>query len=238
MRESDLSSLTVKYFQDLGYQVNCEVNDIDIVARKDEYLVAIELKLSFNMTLLFQVMDRLNFADEVYVALPKPKRRSKDLTKIRKLAELLNFGVLFVDDGVAQHVEALYVPISKSRPRDNKRKLRASIETDGRSIELNQGGTNNVKIVTAYREKCLAIASIIHIRGEISAQELRYEYGFEKGITTALKKNYYKWFEEKELKRFALTESALTEIKESPEFNRLFNAYLKLHKPSANDVKE
>jgi len=232
MRETDLSSLTVKYFEDLGYQVNCEVNDIDIVARKDEYLVAIELKLSFNMTLLFQVMDRLNFADEVYVALPKPKRRSKDLTKIRKLAELLNFGVLFVDNGVAQHVEALYTPLPKNRPRDNKRKLRASIETDGRSIELNQGGTNKIKIVTAYREKCLAIASIIQIRGEISAHELRYEYGFEKGITTALKKNYYKWFEEKELKRFVLTESALAEIKEIPEFTRLFNAYLERYKPS------
>jgi len=226
MRESDLSHPVVKYFEDLGYLVNCEVNDIDIVARKNEYLIAIELKLTFNMRLLFQVMDRLKFADETYVALPRPKRRSKDLSKIRQLAELLNFGILLVDAGLVQHVEVLYMPHPGNKVRDNKRKRRANKEADGRSVELNKGGVTNIKIITAYREKCVAIASIMQFRGDISAKELRNDFNFAHDIGQALSKDYYKWFEKTSLGRYALTEKALTEIESTTEFKRLFDAYL------------
>ena len=226
MRESDLSQPTVEYFEKLGYTVNCEVKGIDIVARKDDYLVAIELKLSFNMTLLFQVMDRLKFADEAYVALPKPRRRTKDLTKIRQLAEILNFGVLLVDTGIAQHAEPLYTPHPKDKPRDNKRKRIATKEASGRSVELNKGGVRSIKIITAYREKCLAAASVMHIKSEVSAKELRDNFGFDKTIAGALKRDYYGWFEKTEDNNYKLTKKAHTEIAQTPEFKRLFEAYL------------
>jgi len=226
MRESDLSQPTVEYFENLGYTVNCEVKGIDIVARKDDYLTAIELKLSFNMTLLFQVMDRLKFADCVYVALPKPKRRSKDLTKIRQLAEILNFGILLIDTGIAQHAEPLYTPLSKNSPRDNKRKRTATKEANGRSIELNKGGVRSIKIITAYREKCLAAASIMHSKNGVSAKELRDNFGFDKTIASTLKRDYYNWFEKTEDGNHKLTKQAHTEIESTPEFKRLFDAYL------------
>jgi len=226
MRESDLSQPVVKYFEDLGYSVNCEVKGIDIVARKDDYLVAIELKLSFNMTLLFQVMDRLKFSDEVYIALPKPKRRSKDLTKIRQLAEILNFGVLLVDTSIAWHVDALCTPHQKDKPRDNKRKRIAQKEACGRSIELNKGGVRSIKIITAYREKCLAAASIMYLKNGITAKELRTNFGFDKTITTTLKRDYYKWFEKTDQDSYKLTQKAHSEIENTPEFKRLFDAYL------------
>jgi len=226
MRESDLSSPVVKYFEGLGYTVNCEVNSIDIVARKEEYLIAIELKLTFNMKLLFQVMDRLKFADEVYVALPRPKRRSKDLTKIRQLAELLNFGVLLVDTGVVEHAEPLYTPQLRNNPRNNKRKFSVTKEANGRSIELNKGGVRGVKVITAYREKCIAAASIMQIMGNVSTKELRNEYNFDKDITRALRTNYYKWFEKTTDDRYILTENAYDEITATADFKRLFDAYL------------
>lgn len=226
IKESDLSNPVVKYFEDLDYAVNCEVNGIDIVARKEEYLIAIELKLSFNMKLLFQVMDRLKFADEVYVALPRPKRRSKDLTKIRQLAELLNFGILFVDTGITRHVEPLYIPQSGNKPRNNKRKCRTNKEAASRSVELNTGGVRSVKIITAYREKCIAAASVMQIMGDVSTKELRTEYNFDKDIANVLRKNYYKWFEQTSDKRYALTAAAQDEIAATPEFKRLFDAYL------------
>ena len=226
MRESDLSQPTVNYFEALGYIVNCEVKGIDIIARKDDYLVAIELKLSFNMTLLFQVMDRLKFADEVYIALPKPKRRSKDLTKIRQLAEIIGFGVLLVDVGIVPHAEPLYIPHPKEKPRDNKRKRIAEKEANGRSMELNKGGVKSIKIITAYREKCLAAASVLHLKGSITAKELRTEFGFDKTIAQALKRDYYNWFEKTDDCGYKLTEKAQTEIPQTPEFKRLFDAYL------------
>ena len=225
MRESDLSQPTVSYFENLDYTVNCEVKGIDIVARKDDYLIAVELKLSFNMTLLFQVMDRLKFADEVYVALPKPKRRSKDLTKVCQLAEILNFGILLVDMGIAPHAEPLYTPHPKGKPRDNKRKRTAQKEAAGRSIELNKGGVRSIKIITAYREKCLAAAAIMYLKDKITAKELRSDYGFDKTISQALKRDYYNWFEKTDEYHYRLTEKAQAEIFQTPEFKRLFDSY-------------
>ena len=230
MRESDLSQPTVDYFEALGYTVNCEVKGIDIIARKDEYLIAIELKLSFNMTLLFQVMDRLKFADCVYVALPKPKRRSKDLTKIRQLAEIIGFGVLLVDVGIAAYVEPLYIPHQKGKARDNKRKRIAEKEANGRSIELNKGGVKSIKIITAYREKCLAAASVLHLKGTATAKELRDEFDFDKTIAGALKRDYYSWFEKVDDDGYKLTEKAQTEISQTPEFKRLFDAYFEKYR--------
>ena len=225
MRESDLSLPTVKYFEEQNYIVNCEVKGIDVIARRDEYLIAIEMKLSFNMTLLFQVMERQKFADEVYIALPRPKRRSKDLTKMRRLAELLNFGILFVEIEPVPYAEAFYIPESKDKPRDNKRKRQASKEASGRSIELNRGGVRRMKIITAYREKCLSVASIMHIKGSVTAKVLRDEYSFDKTILQVLKRDYYKWFENVDGDNFRLSEKGKVEIETSPEFKRLFEAY-------------
>jgi len=226
MNESDLSRPVTEYFESLGYAVNCEVNGIDVVAHKDTYLIAIELKLTFNMKLLFQVMDRLKFVDEAYVALPAPKRRSKDLTKIRQLAEKLNFGVLLVHTGVAEYVDVLHVPISRNNSRDNKRKRRAAKEVEGRSVELNKGGVTRVKIVTAYREKCIAVVAIMHIHGDIKIAELRESYGFDKDIGRVLGNDRSKWFERVEIGRYKATEKAQNDILATSEFKRLFDAYL------------
>ena len=70
-QESDLYQPIKIHLQTLGYEVKGEIKDCDIVAKKDEKLVIIELKLSLNITLLLQAVDRFSLSDTVYIAVPK-----------------------------------------------------------------------------------------------------------------------------------------------------------------------
>ena len=60
MKESELYEPIKGYLQASGYVVTGEVKDCDLVARKDDDLVAIELKTGANMTLLIQSIQSLS----------------------------------------------------------------------------------------------------------------------------------------------------------------------------------
>ena len=71
LSESDLY-IPVKDFLELqGYEVNGEVKGCDVVAlRGNEELVVVELKLSFNLELIMQAVERLAVTSKVYVGIP------------------------------------------------------------------------------------------------------------------------------------------------------------------------
>jgi len=242
LKESDLSGPVVKHFESLGYLVNCEVKDCDIVARKDDYLIAVEIKRGFNARLLFQVMDRQNFADEVYIALPKPKQLRKDAAKIRKLAQILNFGLIYVSLGAVSYVDVMHVPEVRDIPRKNIRKIKTMKEAEKRSFELNEGGSARKKIATAYREKCIAIAAAIYIEGNLTSKEIKDKYITGTDVNRALSRNHYGWFDKEADGTYSLKDSAREEL-ESGNFARLFNLYLekfcdKNNLPTIDNQKE
>ena len=74
MLERDLSPPVKKWLADQGYVVFVEQFDADIVGKHDNELVAVDLKLGHLNGLLWQALDRAEWADFVYVATPiKPK---------------------------------------------------------------------------------------------------------------------------------------------------------------------
>lgn len=233
MREADLSEPVVKHFESLGYLVNCEVKGCDIVARKEDYLIAVEIKRGFNAKLLFQVMDRQNFADEVYIALPKPKQLRKDAAKIRQLAQMLNFGLIYVSLGEISYVDIMHIPIGRDIPRKNIRKKAAVKEAEKRSLELNKGGSTRKKIATAYREKCIAIAAAMYLEGNLTPKELRDKYIASFDTRRALSGNHYGWFNKEDDGSYSLNNSAEEEL-ESGSFSQLFKLYLEKFREKNN----
>jgi len=225
LKESDLSQPVKTYFESLGYVVNCEVKGCDLVARKDDYLIAIEIKKGFTTKLLFQAMDRQNFADEVYIAIVKPKRLTSDTAKIRRLAKVLNLGLLYVSFGSVSYVDVLHIPGERDTPRKNRRKERTLKEAKGRSLELNQAGITRMKIATAYREKCMAIAAALCTADALSLKELKEVYGIEGNTSRLLQRNYYGWFVKKEKGLYCLKDGALDELVFG-NFAEIFNLYL------------
>lgn len=71
LKENDLYLPIKGFLNNLGYEVKGEIKECDIVAKKDDLLIVIELKLNLNITLLLQAVERFTLADSVYIATPK-----------------------------------------------------------------------------------------------------------------------------------------------------------------------
>ena len=66
MKESDLYLPLKRFLEAQNYEVKGEVQDCDVLAvRGDEVPVVVELKLSFNLNVVLQAVDRLSVTPKV-----------------------------------------------------------------------------------------------------------------------------------------------------------------------------
>lgn len=198
--EADLYEPVQYYFQSLGFQVQAEVNDCDVVAFKDESLIIIELKLNLNITLLMQAVKRQKFTPDVYIAIPKPqsslrRRRWRDLVHLVRRLEL---GLILVSfEGKKSSLFIVHEPGQFDRKRSmrlNKQgRDKLLKEAKDRRSNYNIGGSHNETTMTAYKENSIQIAFYLDHLGPMSAKDLRKLNTGERtyGI---LYNNYYKWF--------------------------------------------
>jgi len=98
VKESDLYFPIKIFLKNLGYEVKGEIKNCDIVAQKDDAVIIIELKLSLNVTLLLQAVERLTLTDTVYIAIPKHcTLYKKKSANVKKLIARLGLGLIIVD---------------------------------------------------------------------------------------------------------------------------------------------
>ena len=95
-KETDLYEPIRAFLEEEGYQVQAEVKDCDIAAVKDGQLVIVELKKAFNLKLVYQGLERQSLTEQVFVAIPRPKKGQrekawKDMLKLLKRLILLMF---------------------------------------------------------------------------------------------------------------------------------------------------
>jgi len=215
MRETDLFEPVRDYLQNQGYAVAAEVRHCDVAARKKDELVIVELKTSLNLTLLGQAVQRQTVADAVYVAIPEPRRITKTLKQSQKVLARLGLGLLTIHFGpLRTSVNCRLEP--NYRGRINRRERNRILkEMEGRSLQLNTGGMNNLPIVTAYREQAITLASILSIRGSCSVGELKPITGDK--TTSILYRNHYGWFIREARGRYALSPEGAEALHEYPE---------------------
>jgi hypothetical protein len=70
-KEADMYAPLKAFFVNLGYEVKGEVRGLDIALVKDEKLIAVEMKKSFNMSLIYQALRRQKTASGVFAAIPR-----------------------------------------------------------------------------------------------------------------------------------------------------------------------
>src|SRR5262249_46436945 len=112
------------FLEGQGFEVKGEVRGCDLVARRgDEAPLIVELKLRLNLTLVLQGIDRLTLSERVYLAVPRPPRRSRGLAPeapaVRRLCRRLGLGLLIVGRNSVTVVEE---PVPY-RPRPAKQRL-------------------------------------------------------------------------------------------------------------------
>ena len=198
MKETDLYPHVKKWLEDGGYAVHAEVEDCDVAARRGDDLILIEIKRAITLDLLLQLTRRQEAADSVYAAVPAPAGRNARWRGLTRLLQRLGAGLLLVHvESALPGVELAFHPIPQGR-RKSVRKTRAILdEMAGRSIDLNLGGSNRRKRMTAYREQALAVAVCLDRTGRASPKQLR-GMGAPPKAGAILRDNHYGWFERKE----------------------------------------
>ncbi|CAJ1315948.1 hypothetical protein [Paenibacillus nuruki] len=123
MKESDMYPYLKKYFEGKGYTVYPEIEPpgngtkrADIVAIKDQEVVIIEMKVGFGLTVIQQACDWKGYANQIYIAIPKPKKRNWMPPIGSKLLASEKLGLLEVD--LKDYSNFAYVDVNFSRVRE------------------------------------------------------------------------------------------------------------------------
>ena len=209
-KEADLYGPVKSYLQKQGYEVKGEVGAADIVGRRGDDLVVVELKLGFSLALFHQGIERLAVTDDVYLAVPAGGK-TKALRNNVKLARRLGLGVLTVRlrDGF---VEALADPgpyAARKIARKKKTLLRAFDRLEG---DPNDGGATRHGIVTGYRQDALKCAAHLAEHGACKGAEVAKSTGVAEA-TRLMRTNHYGWFDKVEKGVYALTDAGQEGLK-------------------------
>ncbi len=194
--ESDLYEPVKKLFIEMGFDVRSEVKDCDIVAVKQENTIVAELKKSFNITLVYQLLQRQTFCKNVYAVIPRPKKGAKDKNwkNMLKLCKRLDFGVITVAiDSPTKLAQIICSPEGITKITNYKQKKSVEKEMVLRSEDFNKGGINCKKIVTVYREKAIKLLCVLKKEKTLTSAKLK-ELGYDKSEYSVLYNNFYKWF--------------------------------------------
>ena len=213
-----------RFLEKLGFTVKGEIGGCDLVALSsgdDPPIVVIgELKLSFNLELILQAVDRAGACDEVWVAAkmsPQGKGRESD-ARYRNLCRRLGFGMLGVTG--RGDVEVLVKPPTTAPRRDNKKRSRLVAEHQKRIGDPVLGGSTRAPIMTAYRQQALACASALS-DGPRRVRDLRAAIPDAGKI---LLHNVYGWFDRAERGVYGLTDAGRAALKRWPQQPIIFSA--------------
>lgn len=204
--ESDLYHPVKSYLETLGFDVKGEVCGCDLVAIRDgerAALVIAELKMSFNLELVLQAVDRMAACDEVWLAVRASRTgrgRERDRRAL-KLCRRLGVGLLSVS--ATGRVDPLVAPEPWTPRPDKKRRSRIMNEHRKRQGDPTRGGGTRKPIMTAYRQQALACAAAI-----------RAEPGRPRDLKATmpdaakiLQRNVYGWFERVDRGVYGLTDT-------------------------------
>ncbi|MDU5145292.1 MAG: DUF2161 family putative PD-(D/E)XK-type phosphodiesterase [Paenibacillus dendritiformis] len=217
-KESELYAPLKAFFEARGYIVRGEVRHCDLVAMRpegsegqEEPPIIVEMKPSFNLTLVLQALERQKLSPQVYVAVEKKKGgKGHSVSSLRLLCGKLGIGFLLVTfyKRKAPFVEIICSPAGSeasymaTRPVKT-RAARLVREFSARSGDYNVGGTTKQPLVTAYREKALRAAHCL-ADGPLRAAAVRDGSGVG-DAAAILQRNYYGWFERVSRGVYALT---------------------------------
>lgn len=195
MKEVQLYKPLKRFLEKRGYLVHSEVKGVDVMAQKGDELLIVEMKLAFNLQLVYQLIERLKMTEQVYAYVPLKKggRWPKAYKKMCGLLKRLNCGLITVDAETKKQVVVEFEPTPFTRRKNYKKKKSAVKEFEGRSIDLNQGGSTKELLFTAYKEKVIRIAMYLFEKGASSTQTVKKDLDIE-AAPLILYNNHHGWF--------------------------------------------
>lgn len=220
MKESDLYPPIKRFLEAQGYEVKAEIEDCDVLAvRGEETPVVVELKLSLNLDVIVQAVDRLSVTPHVYVGIPRSRwKRSRRRKQIPKLLKMLGLGLALIEPQLKTGAVDVLLDPAPYKPRPSKpRGQRLLREFMKRVGDPNLGGTATRKgIMTAYRQRALAIGRFLEASGPTKASQVAKKLE-EPKARDILYRDVYGWFERESVGVYRVSPRGLEEIPEWQE---------------------
>lgn len=198
LKESDLYPPLKDFLQAQHYEIKGEVGHCDVFAIRDsEPPLVVELKLSLNLTVILQAVDRLSVTSCVYVGVPKGcsalKRQHKQMLR---LFRLLGLGLITINPAHQSGGVKVLLDPGDYKPRISKhRQARLLGEFEKRVGDPNLGGSEYQKgMMTAYRQKALTIASYLQQHGPTKASDIA-RHTNQPGARGIVYRDVYGWFD-------------------------------------------
>lgn len=164
-------------------------------------VVVCELKLSFNLELVLQAVDRAAVSDEVWIAARvSAKGRGREADKrYRDLCRRLGIGMLGVSDaGEVSVIVSSVSPMPRTNPKRRSRLVREHQRRRGDPVV---GGGSRAPVMTAYRQRALLCAAALQ-QGLVRPRDMK---ALAPDAGNILLGNVYGWFERQEKGVYALT---------------------------------
>jgi len=205
MKETDLYAPLKSFLEKQGYKVKAEVENCDVVAVKTSASdtetqppTIIELKLSLNLEVVLQAVDRLILSPIVYIGVPQScgALKQKKRKRIVKLLKMLGIGLVSIDLK-RDSVQVIVSPTSY-QPRQSKPRQQWLInEFLARSGDPNLGGASTKEgRVTAYKQQAIKIANYLGSHGASKASEVAKNLELPR-TRAIVYDNHYGWFQKK-----------------------------------------
>jgi len=196
MKEVDMYKPLKKFLKAKGYTVHSEVESVDVMARKGDELLIVEMKTSFTLQLIYQLIERLKITDQVYAYVPLGKggRWPKSYKRMCAVLKRLHCGLLTLDQHTKKQVVLEFEPAPFTGRKNYAKKNLALKEFEGRSIDLNRGGSTRELLFTAYKENAIRVAMYLFEHGVSSTKDIKESLDMAK-TTDILNRNYQGWFE-------------------------------------------
>ncbi len=211
MSETELYQPIKTFLEAQGFTVKAEVRSCDVVAvRADETPVIVELKTALNLQLFYQAVDRLGITDQVYVAIPRPKRGVP--SEAIKLCRRIGIGLMVVSGSGS--VDVLTDPLPYVPRQNTKRRNGLLNEFRKRLGDLNTGGSRGKQLMTAYRQDALRCAVHLAQVGASRVKDIRQTTSVERSATI-LRGNVYGWFQRETHGVYGLTDAGLAALESS-----------------------
>ena len=219
MKETDLFPPVKILLESLGFNVYAEARNCDVVGRKKEELVIVELKKNLTLTLLSQGMQRQKLTHQVFLCVPQPRKKNSSTRSKEELIKRLGLGLITVyESPVRSAAKIMFEPSTENRINVRERK-KLIAELDNRSVNLNIGGSHRVPIYTAYKETSIVVANLLKKAGPTKLKNIR-RFAGEK-TDNILSKNVYGWFKRVKRGEYEIGEMGLKELKKFKEINTL-----------------
>ena len=206
MKEVDMYKPLKKLLKAKGYTVHSEVESLDVMAQKGDELLIVEMKTSFNLQLIYQLIERLKITDQVYAYVPLGKggRWPKSYKRMCALLKRLHCGLITLDQHTKTQVVIEFEPGPFSSRKNYGKKRLALKEFEGRSIDLNQGGSTRELLFTSYKEKAIRVAMYLFEHGTSSTQDIKKNLDIKTAVDI-LSRNYQGWFQRVAYGKYQLT---------------------------------